>query len=138
MVKLHVREADSAQVAAVLAAQQEIAVVSQLVETELWSTLIAKELNRQVPRGFAQIALGKYRQSLADGLLLGVAVNARVHEAAEEAVQRCARGRAGFALRAMDALHLGTALISHCDTVVSTDLRQRQGAVMLGLRVLPA
>ena len=41
MVKLHVREADSAQVAAVLAAQQEIAVVSQLVETELWSTLIS-------------------------------------------------------------------------------------------------
>jgi hypothetical protein len=138
LAKLHVAETDSAQVAAVLAAQQEIAVVSHLAETELWSALIAKELNRQVPRGFARLALDRYRQSLADGLLLGVAVNARVHEAAEEAVRRCARGKSGFALRAMDALHLGTALISRCDTVVSTDLRQRQGAVALGLRVLPA
>jgi len=137
VVKLFVAEGESERLTALAGSQTVPALVSDLVEIELWSALMAKELAQAVPRGFASGALEDYRTGLVDGVMIAVALSARVREAAAETVRRCARGRTGFALRAMDALHLGTALASRCDAIVTTDTRQRQAAAILGLKILP-
>ena len=61
VVKLYVTESDSARVVAIAERQEGHAMVSHLVEIELWSALIAKELAGLVPRGFTQTALQRYR-----------------------------------------------------------------------------
>ena len=136
MLKLYSHEADSA--AFVALADGEAASVSTLVAVEFFCALRAKELAGMLVRGGAAIAFARYERDVGEGLWAPVDASGQVRQEARRVAQVCAAGRVGFSVRALDALHLASALVNRADALVTADKRLAKAAAKLGMDVLPA
>lgn len=129
LVKLFVPEAESDELNQALAGMTEV-IVSDLSLTEMASALGRRARQQLLTRDEAQRL---YREA---SKLLTSARHAEltppIHRRAERLMLSLS-----IPLRALDALHLATALDAEAATVVSFDPRLREGAASQGLFVAP-
>jgi uncharacterized protein len=125
LVKRYLTEAGTAEVLAWCDEASELA-LSVIAIPELISAF--RRLVREGRLTEAQYAQVKQdlRADLADALLC---------DTSAQVVQRAIDALEATALRGMDAVHIGAALVSGADVFVSADARQSAAATRFGLRV---
>jgi uncharacterized protein len=125
LVKRYLTEAGTAEVLAWCDEASELA-LSVIAIPELISAF--RRLVREGRLTEAQYAQVKQdlRADLADVLLC---------DTSAQVVQRAIDALEATALRGMDAVHIGAALVSGADVFVSADARQSAAATRFGLRV---
>lgn len=126
LVKRYIAEAGTDEVLAWCDKASELA-VAVIAVPELISSFC--RLLREGRLSQAQYAALKadLRADLADALLC---------ETSPQVVQRAVAALEAHPLRAMDAIHVGAALVTGADVFVSADARQCAAAMQLGLRVV--
>jgi predicted nucleic acid-binding protein len=130
LVKLFVPEEHSDALNVALAGLADV-IVSDLALTEMASALGRGLREKRLTRSEAQRL---YREaSKLHASLHRAELTPPVHRRAE----RLMLSSSGTPLRALDALHLATALDSHAATIVTFDPRLRDAATMQGLFVAP-
>jgi hypothetical protein len=125
LVKRYLTEAGTAEVLAWCDEASELA-LSVIAIPELISAFrrLARE-GRLTEAQYAQVKRD-LRADLADALLC---------DTSAQVVQRAIDALEAAALRGMDAVHIGAALVSGADVFVSADARQSAAATRFGLRV---
>jgi predicted nucleic acid-binding protein len=130
LVKLFVPEGDSDALNEALAGLSDV-IVSDLALTEMASVLSRRVREQRLSRPEAHRL---YREaSKLHGLLRRAELTPPIHRRAE----RLMLSTAAVPLRALDALHLATALDTEAATVVTYDPRLRAAAGSQGLFVAP-
>lgn len=126
LVKRYIAEAGSAEVLAWCDKATELA-VAVIAVPEVISSLC--RLQREGRLSEAQYSALKtdLRADLDDALLC---------ETSPQVMQRAIEALEAHPLRAMDAIHIGAALIAGADVFVSADARQCAAAMQSGLRVV--
>jgi len=132
IIKLYVRESDSAGWQQVALGSVQPRVASALVEAEFAFALRHKEQRKELKLGGAAALIEVWRQDVAAGQSQVVSVSADVVARSVE----LARERAvGATLRTLDGLHLATALLMKCRTIATADRRLHEAARCFGLHV---
>lgn len=124
--KRYIGEAGSAEVLAWCDRATELA-LSVIAVPELISAFC--RLQRE-----GRLSKRMYRQIKLD--LMADIADALICDTTPEVVQQAVRALEAHALRAMDAIHVGAALVCDAEAFVSADARQCAAARQLGLRVV--
>ena len=135
LLKLYVREPDSPTFLAMLTQSTETIFSASIVDTEILCALVRKELSGDVPAGGASRLFEQFRAHVADGRITTVPYSSEVRSEAEQMVRRMAR--VSDVLRALDTIHLASAVQVRAKNLVSTDKRLRHIADRLGLTLMP-
>jgi uncharacterized protein len=123
--KRFVHEAGSDAVAA-LCEQADEVVLSAIAVPEIISAFC--RLRRET-----RITEANYTRLKAE--LLGDVVDAIICDVAPDVIAKSVEALERNTLRGMDAIHVGTAIVMHCDLFVSSDARQCEAAASAGLSV---
>lgn len=137
LVKLYARERDSDRFVALARKAETHAIISQLSIHEMRCVLHRKEFAGAIPADAAEIAYRKFSDHLEDAVLKVVPYGREVALEFDRVVRVCYRATPVVPIRALDGLLLASALIAHTSDLVSTDIRIRAAAILLGLRILP-
>lgn len=132
VIKLYVREPDSAGWQQVALGSMQPRVASALVEAELAFALRHKEQRKELKRGGAAALIEWWRQDVAAGQFQMVSVSADV---VARSVELARERTVGSTLRTLDGLHLATALLMRCTSMATADRRLQEAARCFGLHV---
>jgi predicted nucleic acid-binding protein len=102
-VKLYTREPDSEECQQIAAGQRLVS--SELLYTELWSALLAKERNKVITPELRQRVWQLFEEHLLEDVIELVALDGHV---VREAAEIMAKVHPQVPLRTLDALHLAT------------------------------
>lgn len=136
LLKLYVAEADSNTFAA-LTESNEPLLIGAWATHELLCGLRRKELLRDLKTGGAEAIYERILGQIAAGALRLVAYTTAVAQRTNEVIRGCYSARPPVAIRSLDALQLGCALVGGAAALVSADARMRAGAKIFHLQVLP-
>lgn len=81
-----------------------------------------------------KLSAGQYRRLKSD--LMADIADALICDTTPQMIQQSVQALERHSLRGMDAIHLGTAVVSAADVFISADTRQCAAAEALGLRVI--
>ena len=137
LLKLYVAEPDS-NAFAILAEGEEPLAISAWTTHEILCGLHRKELLHDLKAGGAEAIYQRILQQIAAGALHVITYTATVAQRTSDVIRGCYGARTPVAIRSLDALQLGSALVGGAIGVVSVDARMRAGAKIFNLRVLPA
>ena len=129
LIKAYVPEAESAQVASIIAGLQGDGAISRLTDVEMASALH----RRLSPQDVSNI-YRDYWQDRGTNTFQELEIDTRVFELAKTLAERHANQ---FQLRSLDILHLAVALHHGIGTFATYDHRLATAAVALGLQRLP-
>jgi predicted nucleic acid-binding protein len=137
LLKLYVAEPDSSAFAT-LAQSEEPLAISAWTTHEILCGLHRKELLHGLKTGGAEAIYQRILQQIAAGALHVIAYTAAVAQRTNEVIRGCYSAGTPVAIRSLDALQLGSALVGGAIELVSADARMQAGAKIFNLRVLPA
>ena len=137
LVKLYTPEQDSEYFFELADSTSAAIASSEIALTELLSTFFTKESNGDLVAGGAEQAYSALQAYIAAGRLRLIPPDAIARRAAAQVIRAVARGAPKRVLRALDAIHVGCAIADGAECVVATDVRLRDAATALGLKVLP-
>jgi predicted nucleic acid-binding protein len=137
LVKLYVRERDSAYFVELARKAERRAIISQLSIHEMRCVLHRKEFARAIPADMAELAYRRFYHHVEDAVLTVVPYGRNVALEFDRVVRLCYRATPVVPIRALDGLLLASALITRTSDLVSTDSRMRAAGILLGLRLLP-
>ena len=132
LVKRYLPEIGSAELEARLVAEQPHLVVSELVTTELISTLRRKERQGLIDRVFSNAAHARFLTDLHTGAIQTVPLNSYVVQKASNLLLDL-----DSPLATLDALHLATALLQNAEVFFTSDVQLSRAAQEAGLAVWP-
>ena len=127
-VKLYTREPDSEACQRIASGQRLVS--SELLYTELWSALLAKERNKVIAPALRQRVWQLFEQHLLDDVIELVALDGHV---VREAAEVMARVHPHVPLRTLDAIHLATYLGIEAGSLFTKDKRMIEAARRLEL-----
>ena len=127
-VKLYTREPDSEACQRIASGQRLVS--SELLYTELWSALLAKERNKVITPALRQRVWQLFEQHLLDDVIELVALDGHV---VREAAEVMARVHPHVPLRTLDAIHLATYLGIEAGSLFTKDKRMIEAARRLEL-----
>lgn len=133
IVKLLVREPDSEFFNNALSGH--VLDSSELCLTEVNSALLAKERSGNISRDERYKAITRLRELVTDEILRLLPLNRRVLDRASAILQAC---HPRVALRTLDALHVATCDLHHCEALCATDQRMRDAGAQLAMTLFPA
>jgi predicted nucleic acid-binding protein len=107
---------------------------SELCLTEVYSALLAKEAAGHLSKGQRQDAWRKFEELIEDEVLRLLPLDRRVLERAAGILHAC---HPKIRLRTLDALHVATCALHHCDTLCATDRRMREAGAQLAIALHP-
>ena len=136
VLKLYVNEPD-ARSFRTLAQTPESLVISVFTVHELHCALHRKEVAKALKPGMAELLYRAFRERVETDFFSLIRYNGRVEQYALEVVRKCYGAQRPILLRVLDALQLATALAANANEIVSSDIRMRQAAEIVGLKVLP-
>lgn len=125
-VKLYTREADSAECEKIVAGHRIVS--SELLYTELWSALLAKERAGTLTPEARQRVWEVFEMHLLDDVVELVDVNGIV---VREAAEMIARVHPRVPLRTLDAIHLATFANIEAGPLFTNDRRMIDAARLL-------
>ena len=138
LVKLYVRERDSDRFVELARKSETGGTISQLSIHEMRCVLHRKEFAGAIPPDSAEFAHREFHRDVEDGVLKVIQYGRDVALEFDRIVRVCYRARPVVPIRALDGLILASVLTARMPDLVSTDLRMRDAAVLLGLRILPS
>jgi predicted nucleic acid-binding protein len=137
LLKLYVAEPDSPYFIQLAASTSEPIFSSAIVLTEALCALYRKEHAGELKRGAAGIISRSLTADAEAGRFIVIPYGRDI-VAQTETLVRLAFGRPqAVMLRALDAIHVASALTAREDVMVATDSRLRAAAALAGLRLLP-
>jgi predicted nucleic acid-binding protein len=132
LVKLYYPEPDSQKVAALVAGKPIC--FNPLHELEFTNALHLKLFHRGATPTQAQAAAALVEEDVKSGALLPTVANwEKIFRAATDLARRHS---ASFGCRSLDVLHCAAALVLEAGEFLSTDARQKQLAVAMGLKLV--
>ncbi len=108
---------------------------AELAQVEVRSALLAKERAGRITERERIAASEKFIAMIEDELLRLFPLDPAVLERAGHVQLAC---HPGIALRSLDALHVATCELHHCQALSTTRLRMRAACNHLGIPLLPA
>jgi predicted nucleic acid-binding protein len=136
LLKLYVDEPDGREFRR-LAQGSEALLISAFGRHELHCAFYRKELLKALKPGMADVLFEAFQDEIEDGYFRLIEYGPMVKERAVEVVRACYRANRAVLIRSLDVLQLASALAAGAMDVVSTDVRMRQGAGLLGMQVFP-
>ncbi|MEK7754655.1 MAG: type II toxin-antitoxin system VapC family toxin [Acidobacteriota bacterium] len=136
LLKLYVSEPESAKVAE-LASAEGPTLSSAIAPVEMMCALARKEGSGEMTRGGAREVCARIGRHMAAGRISIIPFGDDVVREAEKLVQMAASRERTVVTRAPDLIHLASAMAVRSRTIVTTDARLRELAVLAGLKVLP-
>jgi predicted nucleic acid-binding protein len=108
---------------------------SELVATELWSALLAKERSRAISSRHRQAAWAIFNDQVRDRYIVLHPLSSVLLKKANHVLERC---HPAVPLRTLDAIHTAACDLSQDFPFCTTDRRMRDAAAMMGIPVFPA
>ena len=136
LVKLSVAEADSAQFQQ-LAGTTTRLVTAAIARLEARTVFRRREAEGALPPGEAAALSADMDRDVADGRLVIQAADADVERAFANVLEKCFSQTPPVFIRTNDALHIASAIVAGETEFVTTDIRQRAAAKLMGMIVLP-
>jgi predicted nucleic acid-binding protein len=137
LLKLYVAEQDSSYFINLIATSKEAILTSELTRIELITSLYRKESTGELAKGMANQHLEEFVEDIEAGRIIVISVREDVTSQAERVVQRAYPTAKPIMIRALDVIHVASALASKASVMVATDARLREVALLMGLKVLP-
>jgi predicted nucleic acid-binding protein len=132
IVKLLIREPDSDYFDSTLSG--EVLDSSELCLTEVFSALLAKEAAGAIKKAERQEAWRKFEEMIEEEIIRLLPLDRRVLDRAAGLLNACYPHNR---LRTLDALHVATCALHHCDTLCATDRRMREAGAQIGIPLHP-
>ncbi|MCX6638699.1 MAG: type II toxin-antitoxin system VapC family toxin [Acidobacteria bacterium] len=136
LLKLYVSEPESAKLVELVSAEGPI-LSSAIAPVEMICALARKEGSGEMTRGGAREVFARIGRHLAAGRISIIPFGDDVVREAEKLVRLAASRERPVATRALDLIHLASAVATRSRTIVTTDARLRELAALAGLEVLP-
>ncbi len=137
LLKLYVKESESTDCLRLLATATEAPRTSEFARVELYSALRRRELSGDLVSGGARALLRQFANDAGKGRFILVPSGRDVSAKSLELIDMACSLDPPIMARSLDVLHLASALLVGCDTLVSTDKRQRELAKWADLKLLP-
>lgn len=137
LAKLYLPEPDTTTFVAHATLPQPL-VTSRLALYEMRRVALRKESDGSIQPGAAQHVLGRVEQDAARGHLRVIELDARVAVEFDGLMKHAYGQQPALALRTLDGIHLASCPVDQQGELVATDVRLRQAAVLLGLKLFPA
>ena len=139
LLKLFVEEDDSRVFAALMAESSEGIQTSELSRLELIRAFWGKRLDGAIVPGAEKALVRRFDSEVHTGRINLVPLRGAVREGEFETVLRvCYTRPRPIRVRALDALHLASALAARATAVVCTDKRMLEAAAALQMNIYPA
>jgi predicted nucleic acid-binding protein len=132
LLKLYVTEPDSGRFRAHAGATGPL-LTSNFAEWELFVVLQRKEAGGDITTGTAQAFYSQFEMDVAAGRVTVLTADAKQLPGFQSLVRKLYQQRPPLLIRTFDALHLAAAQAGQATEFVTTDQRQAQAAVALGL-----
>jgi uncharacterized protein len=136
LLKLYVSEPESAKLAELASAEGPI-LSSAIAPVEMMCALARKEGAGEMRRGGAREVFALIGRHLAAGRISIIPFGDDVVRESERLARLAASRERPVVVRASDLIHLASAMAVRSRTIVTTDARLREIAVLAGLKVLP-
>lgn len=137
LVKLYAPEPDSPYFLNLIAQAQHPPLSSEIARAEVLCTLYRKEHAGDLKPSAAATLFARFTSDAAAGHFVLIPNGADVTAEAEKLVKQTYSQPQPLLIRSLDALHVASALTAQATTLVATDVRLRDVAVLVGLKVLP-
>jgi predicted nucleic acid-binding protein len=137
LVKLYVKEPDSARFEQFAMSAQTVPTTSRLAIYEVQTTLRRKEAEGILVTGAAQASYQRLMQNVADGNIRVVEFSADIEREFESLLTHCVQHASPIFVRTLDTIHLASAVVAGETEFVATDKRLRDAALFLGLKLFP-
>lgn len=135
LLSLHLHESTSAAAAEVMKHVEESLPITWLVGIEFRNALLLGQFRDWLTEQERSAAARSFQQDMAEGRLTSVEFDAGMVR--REAERLADLFTAAVGVRTLDLLHVASALVLRCSTLLSFDKRQRVLAARAGLKVLP-
>jgi predicted nucleic acid-binding protein len=137
LFKLYVPEGDSSYFLNLATESGEALATSSITAVEILCGAHRKECAGMIRKGAANAALERFLSDCREGRLMAVPYGEDVIAAAKEVARLAFRGLLPVTVRALDAIHVASAMAVRADVMVATDLRLRAVADLVKLKLLP-
>ena len=137
LTKLYVREADSPYFLRLSQSSQSPLITSDISRQEILCVLYRKEHNEDLKPGAAAKLFAKFSEDEEAGRILTIPNGKDVLAVSELIVQKVYKHSPPMMLRSLDTIHLASALVAKATTMVATDKRLRDVALLMNLNALP-
>lgn len=132
VVKLYCRESDSDLFLEALANETEPLRSSSLLEAELFFALQQKWARGETGSRSPESLFEEFLEDVERGRILLYPLGGDVIEDSRRVARICFNHQPSVPLRTLAGLHLATARLALCERVLSTDLRMKNAAALLG------
>jgi predicted nucleic acid-binding protein len=136
LVKLFVLEADSDWFVN-LAKASPVILSSAFARIELSCALLRKEAETGIPHGAAKTFRERFREDCRADRFRLIPYDQDVIQEAERIADLAYSQSKPILIRSLDLIHLATASVAGATVLVTADLRQRELAILLGMKVQP-
>lgn len=138
LAKLFVAEADSTRFERHAAESVAPAVTAEITILEMRRVAFRKEAAGLLQPGTAEATLADLDADVAVGSIQVVEQSATVQKEFDQVMATCYRRRPALPLRTLDALHLASVRVAGETEIVTTDMKLRKAASLLGFTLFPA
>jgi predicted nucleic acid-binding protein len=137
ILKLYVPETDSHFFLDLLTRTEDQLASSAILCIEVLCAAWRKERSGELRQGAASAVFRKLNDHIEAEKIVLVPYGPRIVAEAEKLLQLIVRSKTKRLIRSLDAIHVASALECTAGTLVATDLRLREMAILAGLEVLP-
>ena len=137
LLKLYVSEPESARMVQMATSIEGPIYSSAIVTVEVISALARKERSGELSRGGSREVFTKIGRDVAVGRIAIIPFGDDVVREAAKLVRLPSAGSRRVMIRALDLIHLASAVAVRSRSIVTTDARLRELAALAGMEVLP-
>jgi len=137
LLKLFVEEHDSAFFTALIEEAGAVIHTSELSRLELLRAFWGKRLEGAIKRGAEERLMHRFESEVEKKRIILVPIGAEIRRQFEVVLKVCYTRQRPIVVRALDALHLASALASKATQIVCSDMRMRTAADALQIDVYP-
>lgn len=134
LVKLSVAEVDSPQFQQLAGSAARI-VTGTIARLEARTVFRRREAEGALPAGEAAVLFADMERDIANGRVVIQPADADVEREFANVLESCFSQSPPVFVRTNDALHIASAIVAHETEFVTTDIRQRAAAKLMGLTV---
>lgn len=137
LLKLFVKEDDSAVFSALVEPSVESVHTSELSRLELLRALWGKQLEGAIVAGAEKVLMRRFEGEVSARRIVLIPLDSEVRREFENVLRVCYTRSRPIRVRALDALHVASALASRAREIVCTDKRMREAATALQMSIYP-
>lgn len=136
LLKLYAPEPDSSDYFRLLIQQREDVAISFVHRVELYFALAGKELRGEIASGSAQRLFQLFEQHVSSGRYFVIPWGDDVAWEARRLLDTSLSATSPVMLRSLDGMHLGALRAARIQSVVTADLKMRNAAGVMSIKVI--